>query len=443
MKTLRKLIPFMLLTASACATTGCSMYTSKADKLENIVGFYELEIWKAKREKADEEPYDRKADEGTVAYFTIDKDGYSYYGFKDKDTEPWVKPAFSRFEPDTEKEGLFKAVIMQGKNADVGAGKKRVGCMDEPTMGFKRQEVKIGDGLFKKKEMVSTLAYTIPWSEWTILHQHTVQKYQYVQYKRISGDTGYQVINQKLGTHFQMTVPYEIYGLSGKWVYRCQPKDGSGLDSRGLYEYAILDMDSCSNGKLNLIYSTKEDPGKQTTQVPVAALEKGRSYTISAFGQHFNGTGIGCTTDQSTYPADSDVYDESFTSYWSSDLSIDEIIDLEREPSYGPYIVHNIVTGQKKYNEMQYNDETRVYTLEGLELGANEEFAINTRGSNDWRYFEDLNTASSSDKIVEGSKAGTRWGLEEEYDVHYLKASEAGKYDVTVAANGSVTVVKQ
>ena len=77
MKTLKKIIPFILL-ASTATMSGCSMYSSKADTLENIVGFYELEIWKGKHEASDEDPYDRKAEEGTVAYFTIDKDGYAY-----------------------------------------------------------------------------------------------------------------------------------------------------------------------------------------------------------------------------------------------------------------------------------------------------------------------------------------------------------------------------
>lgn len=442
MKTLRKIIPFILLTASVFSTTGCSMYSSKADTLDNIVGFYELEIWKAKREKADEEPYDRKAEEGTVAYFTIDKNGYSYYGFKDNNTEAWVQPAFSTFVPDSEQEGLFKAVLLKGKNADVGAGKKHVGCLDEPDMGFKRQEVKTGSGLFKKKEMVSTLAYTIPWSEWTILHQHTVQKYQYVQYKRISGETGYQVINQKLGTNFQMTKPYEIYGLDGYWVYRCQPKEGTGLDSRGLYEYAILDMGSYSNGNLTVTYSLKASPERKTTQVPVSVLEKGRSYSIAFNNRAFNGTGVGCMTDQSTYE-DTDPYiDESFTSWYSSELSLDQIIDEEKKPE-SPYVVHNIVEGQKEYAQMTQDYYTSVCTIEGLQLKANEEFAIQT---NDMKYFEDyVDEGTANGKIVEGSVAGTVWDLDagEEIDVHYLKATEAGSYDITVDSTGRIHIVHE
>lgn len=327
-KTLRKIIPALLIVGTA-TMSGCSMYSSKADKLENIVGFYELVKWDAKRESAQEDAYDRKAEEGTVAYFTIDADGYSYYGFKDNDTEAWVKPAFTTYTKDDDEPELYKAATLKGKVGTVYAGDKRVGCLDEPVMGFRRQEVKTGEGIFKKKEMVSTLSYTIPWSEWTILHQHTVQKYQYVQYKRISGDTGYQVINEKLGTNFSMNVPYEIYGLNGRWVYRCQVKEGSGLDNKGDFEYAILDMDSYSNGNLTVTYSLKAEPGKKTTTAKVSVNEKGRSYIITFRDKAFNGTGVGCSTDQSTYGEEDKLIDESFSTFYSADLSVDEIIALE------------------------------------------------------------------------------------------------------------------
>ena len=104
-----------MLLAATSLTTGCSMYSSKADTLENIVGFYELEIWSGKHEATDEETYDRKAEEGTVAYFTIDKNGYAYYGFKDNETEAWVKPAFAHYTADDDNPELYKAVTIEGK----------------------------------------------------------------------------------------------------------------------------------------------------------------------------------------------------------------------------------------------------------------------------------------------------------------------------------------
>ena len=330
-KTLKKLIPFMLLGATSL-TTGCSMYSSKADTLDNIVGFYELEIWSGKHEATDEETYDRKAEEGTVAYFTIDKNGYAYYGFKDNETEAWVKPAFAHYTADDDNPELYKAVTIEGKVDTVYAWEKHVGCMDESPMGFKRQEVKKGEGIFAKKEMVSTLSYTIPWHEYTWYNPHKIQKYQYVQYKRISGDTGYAVINQKLGTNFQMTVPYEIYGLSGRWVYRCQPKEGSGLDSKGDFEYAILDLDSYSNGKVKLYYSLSAEPGQHVEDITLTVKEAGVSMQGTIFNKTYWTNGVGLETDFNTPYAEEEPYNWSSFSHadYSLEASLADVIAGEQ-----------------------------------------------------------------------------------------------------------------
>ena len=83
---------------------------------------------------------------------------------------------------------------------------------------------------------------------------------------------------------------------------------------------------------------------------------------------------------------------------------------------------------------------TGVCTIEGLTLKANEEFAIKT---NEMRYFEDYeDDGSAHDKVVVGNKAGTRWTLEDgDVDVHYLKATEAGTYDITVDSTGKIYIV--
>ena len=445
MKTLRKLIPFIFLTASAFTTTGCSMYQSKADTLENIAGFYELEIWQGKKEASDQDTYDRKAEEGTVAYFTIDKDGYAYYGFKDNDTSAWVKPCFATYKHDDDQPELYEAVTIEGKVDTVYAWEKKVGCLDEPIMGFKRQEVVVEKKTwpFKDKtEMKSTLAYSIPWHEYTWYNPHKIQKYQYVQYKRISGDTGYQVINQKLDTNFQMTVPYEIYGLEGYWVYRCETVEGSELGSRGLYEYAVLDIGSYSNGKLNVHYSLKANPGRRVMQVPVEAYEKGKSYKVTFNGQSFIGTGMNCSTDSSTYPAESEITRESFTSWWSSDLTLDEVIEKERTPEYTAYVEHQVTGGQKEFAPMTTDYYTNEITLNGLELQANEEFSIFTNSGGIWKYFEDyVEEDTAGGKIIEGSSVGVIWTQEGEAEVHKLKATEAGSYNLRVDSNGKLHIV--
>ena len=328
-KTLRKIIPFILMTGTV-TMSGCSMYSSKADTLENIVGFYEPDVWQGKKEKADEEPYDRKAEEGTVAYFTIDKEGYAYYGFKDNNTDPWIRPAFATYTHDDDKPELYKAVTIEGKVSTVYAWEKRVGCLDESPMGFRRQEVVIEKRPFKNKtEMVSTLSYTIPWHEYTWYNPHKIQKYQYVSYKKISDATGYAVINEKLGTSYNQILPYELDGLSGYWVYRCQPKEGSGIDNKGVYEYAILDVGSFANNEFTVYYSLKENPGQQTAKAQFAVKEKGHSYTITFSGKVYNGTGVGVTTDQFTYGEEDKMLDESFSSYYGSEATLDYIIEQE------------------------------------------------------------------------------------------------------------------
>ena len=76
----------------------------------------------------------------------------------------------------------------------------------------------------------------------------------------------------------------------------------------------------------------------QTTNNDVASILKshgfvpgdyGRSYYITFRDKEFNGTGIGCTTDQSTYGEEDKLIDESFSMFYSSDLTLDEIIAQE------------------------------------------------------------------------------------------------------------------
>ena len=102
-KTLIKIIPLLLGTT---LVVGCSStYSSKSDKKENFVGLYELDVYKSKRESSEEEPYDRKTEEGITAYFTIDLDGYGYYGYKDNANPARVDQVFWTFVEDEEQPG--------------------------------------------------------------------------------------------------------------------------------------------------------------------------------------------------------------------------------------------------------------------------------------------------------------------------------------------------
>lgn len=247
-KTLRNIIPLFLLGATAMSGCG-SVYSSKADTKENMIGCYELEIYQAKKESAEEEPYDRKAEEGIVACFTIDADGYGYYGYKDKNTDARVDQVFGTFTPDDEKPELFKALSLKGTNQTIYMWEKKVGCLDEPPMGFRAEKSK------------TTFSYTIPWFEYTIYNPHKIQKYQYVSYKKVSEETGYAPINEIMGTSYKPDRPYEMkYMNKGYYVYRCESKEGTGIGPRGNFEYAILDMNKFENNKLKLIYSEAAAP---------------------------------------------------------------------------------------------------------------------------------------------------------------------------------------
>ena len=298
--------------------SGCaSVYTSKPDTKENIIGLYELQTYSSKHEASDEETYDRKAEEGITAYFTIDMDGYGYYGYKDNNTPARVDAVFSTFVEDDENPELYKAISMKGTNQTVFMWDKKVGCLDEPTMGFRGGNEK-------------TLSYTIPWYEHTIYNPPKIQKYQYVCYKKISDDTGYEAINKLLGTSYTPDRPYEMkYMNGGYYPYRCSSKEGSGIPQKGIYEYAFLNMNNIKNNKLEIIYSELANPGQKTTEVTFAVKEKGLNVSFMFNNKVFisNASSFG-----TVYSEESDITSESFTYWYSAELSLEEVIAQETAP---------------------------------------------------------------------------------------------------------------
>ncbi len=334
-KTFKKIIPMVLLFGTV-TMSGCSMYSSKADKKENFVGFYELDVYQGKHESADEEPYDRKAEEGISAYFTLDINGYGYYGYKSNTEEAWVKPVYSHFVPDEEQEGLFEAITLGANLKKTWAWDKRVGDLDEPPMGFRRQEVKTGNGIFKKKEMVCTLSYTIPWHVYTIYNPDKIQKYQYVSYKKISESTDYRKINEKLGTNFVPNKPMEMAATNGFYVYSYNLKEG--VDPNTFvkpYEYVIIDAESYSNGEFTMYYSETSNPGKKSQQVQTAIVTPGSSYSVDALGRKFVGSisdanEYTCvtylSTDSSLYTEEDKYSYEQFSPYYGEATTIDALI---------------------------------------------------------------------------------------------------------------------
>lgn len=311
--TFYKIFPIAL--TGIISLCGCSVHTSKADTKENIVGLYELKTYLAKRESSDEEPYDRKAEEGIIAYFTIDMNGYGYYGYKDNDTPARVDSVFSTFIHDTDNPELYDSIELKGTNQTVYAWEKKVGCLAEPPMGFKRD----------KNE--STLSYTIPWFEYTIYKPAKIQKYQNVVYKKVSGETGYEAINRLLGTSFIPDKPYEMkYMIPGYYVYRCDAKEESGIGPKNIYDYAILDMSHFENNKLNIIYSETANPEQKTVSVDVSVKEIGKSVSFSFNDKEFISSASSFATE---FNEENDIKSESFSYYYSGEMTLDEVIALE------------------------------------------------------------------------------------------------------------------
>lgn len=453
MKTLRKIIPLMLLAASAVSVSGCSSYHSKPDKKENFVGFYVLETYNSKHAKTDEETYDRKAEEGIVACFTLDINGYGYYGYKSKTVDAWVKPVYSTYIQDDDDPSLYKAIHLTDNLKNVYAWDWKVGDLDEPTMGFNSGERVVKDRpwpLPDVKETVSTLSYNIPWVTYTAYNPDREQIYQDVVYKKMSSSTDYKQINELLGTNFVPNKPMEMGGTNGFYMYSYSIKDSARESFVKPYEYAIIDAETYSNGKMTMYYSETSNPGMKTTQVPVAITNPGSGYKVTAFGRDFygsisNSSEYTCVTylntDSSKYSDEDPYVSESFSPYIGEARTLGEVIDKAREPQYASYVLHNIVVGEKKYDLMSLDSSSNLY-VEGLQLNANEEFAINLNNGN-WGYFEDyLEEETAGGKITIGSKAGTRWSLEDgEIDVHYLKATEGGSYNISVDTDGKIHIV--
>jgi len=433
MKTLRKIIPLFVL---GTTVTGCTVYSPKPGKKENVIGTYELVTYNLKHDQTQQETYDAKAEKGVVAYFTVPEDGYAYYAYKDNNTPARITQMYATFEYDSEKTNLVSYVALDDGVTKKWEWEKEPGCLDEPRYAFR-------DEAFKK-----TLNYTITHTSPAWYTSYHEINYQAVVYKKISKDASLAKLNSLMGTSFSFDRPYEMKALSGRYVYRCQPVEGSGGDTKGIYEYGIIDYDTLSNGQVDFIYSLKSNPGRTTKKLNISVSEPGRSLKLEGLGKTFYSEGGpeglprgGFSTKMDDYGPEESINWESFSSYYSSDLSVEEIIELERTPQ-GPYVMHRVNGGQKEFAELTYNESYELF-VNGLELQANEEFAVCQVGSI-WSYFEDYqDDGTAGGKVVEGSVGGTVWKDGEEVERHNFKVTETGTYDIKVDTYGKVHVVHQ
>lgn len=316
MKTLKKLIPLLVLTGSLCS---CSSYSPKPGKLENLVGTYELNVYKMKHndEDPEEDPYDRKAEIGAVAYFSIDSEGYGYYAYKDNSTEARVAQVFSRFSYDEENPTLIRSIEQTDGVTHKYADEQFVGCLDESPMGFR-------DELFKK-----TLSYTLHSGHMIGLPERKI-KYQYVEYKRIDTEASLAKVNSLMGTNASYQYPFELKQSSGYYVYRCQPQEGSEIGNKNIYEYAILDMNSYSNGTAKLYYSLKENPGQHVENVTFTLGTKAENYKATIFDKEYTSEGFGLSFG-TTYNGDAEITWESFSHHdYPADITLEALIEAEK-----------------------------------------------------------------------------------------------------------------
>ena len=430
-KTLKKIIPLLVLTGIMSA---CTYYSPKPGPKEHVIGTYELATYEMHKLDADGNEilnddgsyvkYDRKQEIGAIAYFSIADDGYAFYAYKDKNTPAKVSQMFATFSYNGENEenpDYVRSVSLTDGITHLYEDEKYVGCLNEPSMGFR-------DELFKK-----TLHYNL--SGHMLFQPERKIPYQYVLYKKVSDEASLEKVNSLMGTNVKFDRPYEMKAMQGYAVYRCQPKDNSG-NQRGIYEYAILDLNTYVNGKLNLYYSLASEPGQQVKQLSVSIDEKGHSLKLEGFGKTFydggyNSLPLGNFSSRSEDYTEEDLYtSEWFTKYYGDNMSITDIIEQERTP-IGPYVMHRAGSGEKQFASMQYDNEGNLY-IDDLALQANEEFAINT--GNGWKYFEDyLDEGTANGKVVQGGAA--------ENEQHYLKATEAGEYDLKVDTFGKIHIV--
>ena len=324
--TIKKLIPLLVM---AGTLAGCSMYSYKPGPVEDLVGLYELEMIKKKHNVDDKDTYDYMSEIGAKAYFTINKDGYGYYGYKDNKTKAHVDQVFSIFGYNGDEEDYkedhpeyVKSVTLTDGLKDIAKKDSEVGCLSEPILGFH-------DNALKKY-----LEYTIPYYKGSINKKY-IQYYQYVQYKKIGNETSLKKINSLMGTSAKFTRPYEMKAMTRFMVYSCRHNSDfvEEVNPYGYFDYAFLDIDSYKNGYIKFYFREVGESVDQIANVKVTIKEKGHSVSVHALGKEFINEKSGSKLltknlpAQYTYDLTNDHYlDESFGIYQGNASTVSELI---------------------------------------------------------------------------------------------------------------------
>ena len=331
-KNFRKIIPLLLLTGSL---SSCTYYSTKPGPKENVIGTYQLVKYEMNKLDAEGNEitnedgsyvrYDRKSEIGAVAYFSIAEDGYAYYAYKDNKTPAKASTMFATFSlnsTDEEHPEYVSSVNLTDGVTHLYEDEKYVGCMDEPSMGFR-------DELLKK-----VLHYNL--SGHMMFQPERKIPYQYVEYKRVSKEASLAKVNELMGTNFSFNRPYELKAMSKFMIYHCGKNYDLDVEESkfGIYDYAFLDIDSYTNGNVKLYYKLKTEEQGKSADVPVTITEKGYSVSFSAFGKNFKGNKDSTSlpkylnVDGSDYNLAEDKYiNESFAYYFGDKTTVNEMIE--------------------------------------------------------------------------------------------------------------------
>lgn len=153
----------------------------------------------------------------------VKEDGYGYYFYKDNQTPLTSESVLIAFNYDDEDTDLIRSIDVT-TGADVKQWDKKVGCGDEPPMGFNRKK------------------HTLNWT----IHAGTANfgtkevEYSSVLYTRISEDTSFATVNKELNTTIPELPRYELKNITAPLVWT----NNQSAEQADRYEYLIVEVDT-------------------------------------------------------------------------------------------------------------------------------------------------------------------------------------------------------
>lgn len=226
---------------------GCSSYQSKAGKLSELVGTYQLTSYTTKPDASTEE-IDLLSETGAEAYLIVGENSYGYYVYKDNSTPVWCDSVFIEYTPDDEEPDLIKAIEYTCGIPDHHWTKEMCpGYGTEPPMGF---NVK-----------TKSLSYHRLRTSSKIFGKQTDLR---ATYKKVSDDTTLAFVENKLSVSFGTLARYELKNLDRFLVF--EPTNDS--PEYGKYDYFLMRYHATTQ-TADYYYKEKEGQAKEELGVSV------------------------------------------------------------------------------------------------------------------------------------------------------------------------------